>query len=47
MKEKIKSIILASVLLAHKNRELPSVEFSEIEIEVPKVQYHEFVRLRC
>ncbi len=38
MKEKIKSIILASVLLAHKNRELPSVEFSEIEIEVPKVQ---------
>ena len=38
MKEKIKNIVLASVLLAHKNRELPSVEFSEIEIEVPKVQ---------
>jgi arginyl-tRNA synthetase len=40
MKEKIKSIISASVLLAHKNSELPSAEFSEIEIEVPKVQSH-------
>jgi len=24
-----------------------NIEFPEIEIEVPKVQYHEFVRLRC
>ena len=40
MKEKIKGIISASVLLAHKNRELPCAEFSEIEIEVPKVQSH-------
>ncbi|MGA8181778.1 MAG: hypothetical protein WB792_17095, partial [Desulfobacterales bacterium] len=40
MKEKIKSIITDSVLRAHKNKELPSAEFSEIEVEVPKIPSH-------
>jgi arginyl-tRNA synthetase len=40
MKEKIKSIIADSVLRAHKNKELPSAEFSEIEVEVPKIPSH-------
>jgi arginyl-tRNA synthetase len=40
MKEKIKSIIAASVSLAHKNKELPSAEFPEIEVDVPKITSH-------
>ena len=40
MKEKIKSIIADSVLRAHKNKELPSAEFHEIEVEVPKIVSH-------
>jgi arginyl-tRNA synthetase len=40
MKEKIKNIIAASVLLAHKNKELPSAEFPEIEVDVPKIVSH-------
>ena len=40
MKEKIKNIISSAILLAHKNKALPCAEFSEIEIEVPKVQSH-------
>ncbi len=40
MKDKIKGIIESSVLRAHKNKELPSVEFPEIEVEVPKIVSH-------
>ncbi len=40
MKEKIKNIISGAISLAHENKALPCAEFSEIEIEVPKVQSH-------
>ncbi len=40
MKETIKNILSASVLRAHKNRELPSAEVPEIEVEVPKIASH-------
>jgi len=40
MKEKIKSIISGSVFRAYENKELPSAEFSEIEVEVPKIASH-------
>jgi len=37
MKKKIKNIILNAISIAHKNGVLPSAEFPEIEIDVPKV----------
>ncbi len=40
MKHKIKGIIESSVLRAHKNKELPSAEFPDIEVEVPKIASH-------
>jgi arginyl-tRNA synthetase len=40
MKGKIKSIISEAISIAHENKALPCAEFSEIEIEVPKVQSH-------
>jgi arginyl-tRNA synthetase len=40
MKETIKSILSASVLRAHKNKELPSADIPEIEVEVPKIASH-------
>lgn len=40
MKRQIKNIISDAISLAHKNKALPCAEFSEIEIEVPKVQSH-------
>lgn len=40
MKEKIKSIIAYSVLRAHENKELPSAEFPDIEVAVPKISSH-------
>ena len=40
MKGKIKNIISGAISLAHENKVLPCAEFSEIEIEVPKVQSH-------
>jgi arginyl-tRNA synthetase len=40
MKEKIKNIIAASVLSAHNNKELPSAEFPEIEVDIPKIASH-------
>ena len=40
MKDKIKGIIESSVLRAHKSKELPSAEFPDIEVEVPKIASH-------
>ena len=40
MKEKIKNIISDAISLAHQNNKLPSTEFSEIEVEVPKIASH-------
>ena len=40
MKEKIKGIIEKSVLRAYENKELPSAEFPDIEVEVPKIVSH-------
>ena len=40
MKDKIKGIIESSVLRAHKSKELPSAEFPDIEVEVPKIVSH-------
>jgi arginyl-tRNA synthetase len=40
MKQRIKNLVLNAISLAHKNRALPYAEFSEIEIEVPKIQSH-------
>jgi arginyl-tRNA synthetase len=40
MKHKIKGIIESSVLRAHENKELPSAELPDIEVEVPKIASH-------
>jgi arginyl-tRNA synthetase len=40
MKEKLKNIISDAISLAHQHKALPIADFSEIEIEVPKVQSH-------
>jgi arginyl-tRNA synthetase len=40
MKEKLKSIISDAISRAYKNKELPSAEFPEIEVEVPKITSH-------
>ena len=37
MKEKIKTIISDAISLAHRHNKLPSAEFPEIEVDVPKI----------
>ncbi len=40
MKQKIKALILAAAQKAYENKELPSTNFPEIEVEVPKIESH-------
>jgi arginyl-tRNA synthetase len=40
MKQRIKDLILNAISLAYENRALLYAEFSEIEVEVPKIQSH-------
>ena len=40
MKQKIKALILSAAKNAYKNGELPSAEFPEVEVDVPKIESH-------
>jgi arginyl-tRNA synthetase len=40
MKQKIKNLILNAVTVAHEKSDLPSADFPEIEVEVPKIESH-------
>ena len=40
MKQKIKDLIYKAALNAHKNGDLPSSEFPDVEVEVPRIESH-------
>ncbi len=40
MKQKIKKLILNAATIAHEKGDLPSADFPEIEVEVPKIESH-------